>query len=37
MPICTLLAAHFRNARFLFAVPVISLLVAGGVTFFSIL
>ena len=37
MPLCTVLAAHFRNARFLFAVPVVSLLVAGGVTFFAIL
>jgi hypothetical protein len=37
MPFCTVLAAHFRNARLLFAVPVISLLVAGSVTFFSIL
>jgi hypothetical protein len=37
MPLCTLIAAHFRSARHLFAIPVISLLVAGAVTFISIL
>ena len=37
MPLCCLLAAHFKPARHLFAIPVISLLVAGVVTFLGIL
>jgi hypothetical protein len=37
MPLCTLLAAHWPKARHLFAVPVISLLVAGVTTFIALL
>lgn len=37
MPICTLLAAHWPKTRHLFAIPVISLLVAGVTTFISVL
>ncbi|MEQ1854743.1 MAG: hypothetical protein ABMA01_24510, partial [Chthoniobacteraceae bacterium] len=37
MPLCCVVAAHFRPARHLFAIPVISLLVAGGATFLGIL
>ena len=37
MPMCCLLAAHFRAARHLFAVPVLSLLVAGTATFLALL
>jgi hypothetical protein len=37
MPLCCALAAHLRPARHLFAIPVVSLLIAGAVTFWSIL
>lgn len=37
MPLCCALAAHFRVARHLFAVPVLSLLVAGAITFLALL
>ena len=37
MPLCCALAANFKPARHLFAIPVISLLIAGVVTFRSIL
>lgn len=37
MPVCCVLAALFKPARHLFAIPVVSLLVAGVVTFFGIL
>jgi hypothetical protein len=37
MPLCCALAAHFRPARHLFAVPVLSLLVAGTATFLALL
>ena len=37
MPLCCAAAAFFKPARHLFAVPVISLLVAGVVTFLGIL
>ena len=37
MPLCCVLAAIFKPARHLFAIPVISLLVAGIVTFRGIL
>ena len=37
MPVCCVLAAIFKPARQLFAIPVISLLVAGVVTFLGIL
>ena len=37
MPVCCALAAHFRAARHLFAVPVLSLLVAGALTFLALL
>lgn len=37
MPLCCALVAHCRAARHVFAIPVISLLVAGGATFVGIL
>ena len=37
MPLCCAIAAHVKPARHLFAVPVISLLVAGAATFIGIL
>ena len=37
MPLCCVIAAHLRPARHLFAVPVISLLVAGVATFIALL
>lgn len=37
MPVCTVLAAHWPRARHLFAIPVVSLLVAGVVTFTALL
>lgn len=37
MPVCCVIAAHFKPARHLFAIPVVSLLVAGGATFLGIL
>ena len=37
MPLCCVLAAIFKPARHLFAIPVISLLVAGFITFRGIL
>jgi hypothetical protein len=37
MPLCCLLMAHFPRARFLFAVPVLSLLVGGVLTTFMLL
>ena len=37
MPLCCALAAHVKPTRHLFAIPVISLLVAGVVTFRGIL
>ena len=37
MPLCTLLAAHWPKSRHLFAIPVVSLLIAGVVTFLALL
>ncbi len=37
MPVCCAICANFRAARHLFAIPVISLLVAGVTTFIAIL
>jgi hypothetical protein len=37
MPLCCALSAFVRPARHLFAVPVVSLLIAGGATFLALL
>jgi hypothetical protein len=37
MPLCCLLTAHFPRTRWLFALPVVSLLVGGALTMFMLL
>ncbi len=37
MPICCAVMAHARKAYFIFSVPVVSLILGGGLTFWSLL